>query len=426
MSGGKSMFEPNKRLGYESALDIPTIREMVEQLQGMKKLTWFVGRKHRAEVVRLEAQVRLYVAQIDAFYELLSDRHWIFHDQLNMEKVGDLILLDGAAAEESLIDQYRDPESLRFMMMGLNGLDAMVPRMELVRKAQEDYEAGRYYAVVLVLLAVMDGFVNDVETAQRKGLHAREPEEMAAWDSVVGHHRGLAHAHSNFTRSSRKTSGGPLYDLERHGIVHGMLVNFDNVVVATKAWNRLFAVADWARSLEKQKADSEPKPQTSWRELFKQIVHNEETKRAIAAWHPSVVRAADDGFDADEVVLRTKALFDAWRASNYGAIAGFLSPRVAEDTVAKTAGAVREQYAEFELKSANVEQASYEAAAVCVIDAVLQVACFGEDEPKQRRARVRWIRETEDGSPAAPNVEGTWKLFVWGPWEIVTLDAGGA
>jgi hypothetical protein len=59
---------------------------------------------------------------------------------------------------------------------------------------------------VLLLLSVMDGFVNDVDASRRRGLHARGPDEMVAWDSVVGHHLGLTHAHAGFTKTFKRTS----------------------------------------------------------------------------------------------------------------------------------------------------------------------------------------------------------------------------
>ncbi len=82
----------------------------------------------------------------------------------------------------------------------------MRPRIPLLQMALVDYESGRFYSTVLVLLSVMDGFVNDLDTAQRKGLHARSPEDMVAWDSVVGHHLGLSHAHQSFIKGHYKTS----------------------------------------------------------------------------------------------------------------------------------------------------------------------------------------------------------------------------
>ncbi|MBK9343935.1 MAG: hypothetical protein IPN07_13140 [Dehalococcoidia bacterium] len=99
---------------------------------------------------------------------------------------------------------------------------------------------------MLHLIAVMDGFVNDFEPGERQGLHSRQPGEMAAWDSVVGHHMGLTHAMATFTKTIKKRVGDEVFELHRHGIMHGSVVRFDNVVVATKAWNMLFAVADWA------------------------------------------------------------------------------------------------------------------------------------------------------------------------------------
>lgn len=49
----------------------------------------------------------------------------------------------------------------------------------MLQKVLVDYAAGRFYSTVLVLLTVIDGFVNDLDTAQRKGLHARSPEDTS-------------------------------------------------------------------------------------------------------------------------------------------------------------------------------------------------------------------------------------------------------
>ncbi len=120
------------------------------------------------------------------------------------------------------------------MVMRLNGLEAMRPRLDLTRKALADYQSGRHYAVVLVLLSVMDGFVNDFEPATRRGIHTRTPEEMDAWDSVVGHHIGLSSAHRSFTKTIKATRTEEVHDLHRHGLVHGTVVNFDNVFVSMR------------------------------------------------------------------------------------------------------------------------------------------------------------------------------------------------
>lgn len=80
---------------------------------------------------------------------------------------------------------------------------------------------------------------------------------MVAWDSVTGHHLGLRHAHQSFIKGFYKTDTTKVTDLFRNGIMHGSLVDFDNERVAAKAWNRLFAVSDWAEAQKRRENTTE-------------------------------------------------------------------------------------------------------------------------------------------------------------------------
>lgn len=384
---------------------------MLEQIQGMKLLTRFVARKERAKLVALEREVEEHVAAVDRFYELLGNRHWIFHDSLNLERVKALLDLEPDEAERGLIEMYRDPEWFRFMQMGLRRFPAMQDRMDLVEKAARDYSEDRFYACVLVLLTVMDGFVNDLDPARRRGLHTRDADELAAWDTVVGHHMGLTNAHSTFTRGTYKTSTEPLYELQRHGIVHGMLVNYNNIIVATKAWNRLFAVADWATSIEKKNKPKEPDP--SWREIIRQIGRNDAAKKALAEWKPRKLHADDPSFGVEEVCARAESYLDAWRRQNYGVMGTSISPRLAEETPNTTAGMIRSEFEAWQLDDYTFIAADFTAPAVCEIDVDLLID--GRAQP----AQMRWIREDTKGDAAMPNEPGTWYLFLWGPWALL-------
>jgi hypothetical protein len=396
---------------YVSAADLPSVAEMLEQIRGMKLLTRVVARDQREGLLKIESQVRDIVRVVDGFYDLLGPRHWIFHESLNLEKVKELLKAPVDEAEQKLIALYQDSETLHFLIRSLRRFSEMDSRMALIEKAASDYEARRFYATALVLLTVMDGFVNDLDPASRRGLHTRDADELAAWDSIVGHHMGLTNAHNTFTTSTRKTSDEPLFELQRHGIIHGTLTNFDNVIVATKAWNRLFAVADWATSVEKQKTP--PAPEPTWREILTKIAANERAKKALAAWHPRSVDAEEPGFQDEDVCQRTHAYLTAWASKNYGAMARYISPRVADETQSKTAGMIREACSLHALNGFKLKRASFEAAAACEIDVDLVL----DSEPQF--ARMRWIRETADGSPATPDVEGEWFLFLWEPWAMI-------
>jgi hypothetical protein len=393
------MTERNAQPGrYESARDLPSIAELLEQIQGIKLLSRVVGRKHRKQILEIESQVKELVAVVDRFYDLLGNRHWIFHDRLHVDKIKALLDLPPEEAEKALINEiYRDAEWLRFMTMGLRKFPEMQVRMDLVEKAAQDYREDRFYASALVLLTVMDGFVNDLDPSHRRGLHTREADELAAWDTVVGHHMGLRNAHTTFTTGIYKTSSEPVYELHRNGIIHGMLVNYDNIIVATKAWNRLFAVADWATSIENEKKPKEPEP--SWGDIFRKTARSAAAKKALDEWRPKNVAANNPDFYDEDVCVRAKTYLDSWKRQNYGAMAALISPQLGEGE-------------SFQLDDYTLVAADFEASAVCEIEVELVI------EGEQRDARMRWIREGADGMAATPNEPGTWYLYLWGPWAM--------
>jgi len=383
---------------------------MLQQIEGGKLLTRFIARDQRATLVELERQVRQHVTVIDRFYAVLGPRNWIAHDELPMpllEAIGGMAADD---AERQLIGYYRDPENLERLSRRLSHPELRV-RSPLIERAKSEFVSGRFNTCVLLLLGVMDGFVNDVDASRRRGLHARDPDEMVAWDSVGGHHLGLAHAHASFTKTFKKTSTDEIRELYRHGIVHGMLVNYDNEYVGAKAWNRLCAVRDWATSM--RKAAEPPKPQPSFMDTIRKIDHNRRTREALDAWAPSEVIAGGEGFDTDAVVVASRAYLDGWMTRNYGAMGALVAQMVAEDTPGKTAGMVRETFAEELLAGYQLQRVSHTAAAVAIVDVILRIG------GKEMEGAMRWIRHGEDGTAVAPNEAGRWALMSWTKWGMI-------
>ena len=395
---------------YGSAADIPSIADMLQTIEGGKLLTRFIARDQRVKLVELERQVRQHVAVIDRFYAVLGPRNWIVHDELPMPLLEAIRGMAADDAERQLIGHYQDPENLERLTRRLSHPELRV-RSPLIERAKTEFLSERYNTCVLLLLGVMDGFVNDVDASRRRGLHARDPDEMVAWDSVVGHHLGLAHAHASFTKTFKKTSTDEVRELYRHGIVHGMLVNYDNEYVGAKAWNRLCAVRDWATSM--RKAAEAPKPQPSFMESMRKIDHNRRTREALDGWAPSEVCAGGEGFETDAAVVASRAYLDGWMRRNYGAMGALVAGLVAEDTPGKTAGMLREALGEEHLTGYELKRVSHIAAAVAIVDVLLQV---GDEEIE---GAMRWIRHGEDGMAAAPNEPGRWGLMSWTKWGMI-------
>jgi len=405
------MASPEAPDPYRSARDLPTVAEMLQQLSGFKALTLVVARDQRAPLKTIERELNELVETVDGFYDLLGPRHWIFHDNLDAKFVKGLLAKPADEAERVLIEHYQDLDELGSLIGRLHHFPEMQARMRLIERAREDYEAGRYDSTVLLLISVMDGFVNDVDKDPRRGLHARNDDEMSAWDSVVGHHLGLSRAHRTFTKRFSKTSDEEVLELYRNGIVHGMLTNFNNPVVATKAWNRLFAVADWALSRERQAIPPEPQP--SFGEVIGQLADTRRAKKALDAWSAKTLTPDDPDFEDEPVYRLAAKVLDAWESKNYGRMAAQLASLTREETVSQSAGRVRDEYEPVELGDFRIVQLDFQAPVICEVDAELTI------DGKSKLARMRWIREDDDGKPAIPGHEdGEWRFMSWGPFAM--------
>lgn len=198
--------DPRPPAPYGSARDLPSYRELAEQLRGAKLLTRFIARDQRANVLMVEEQLNHLTDVVDRFYERLGERHWVFHDTLSVSAVENLLDTTStpASAEKALIELYRDPGNAAFWIQRLRAVDGLRERFHQIERAREHYDAEQYDSAVLQLISVMDGFVNDFEPSRRRVLASREPDEMTAWDSVVGHHMGLTNALKAFTRTLKK------------------------------------------------------------------------------------------------------------------------------------------------------------------------------------------------------------------------------
>jgi ASC-1-like (ASCH) protein len=408
---GKSSKGPNKPSAYGSAADLPSYRELAQQIRGFKLLTLFFARRQRREILEIERQMKRLTRVVDDFYERLGPRNWIFHDMLSVDRIEQLLAEtpDAESAEECLIQMYRDPETMKWWMMRLRSYQGLRERLHQIERAFAHYNAGQWDSCVLHLIAVMDGFVNDFEPGERQGLHSRQPDEMAAWDSVVGHHMGLTHAMATFNKTIKKRVDDEVFELQRHGIMHGTIVRFDNVVVATKAWNMLFAVADWATATTK--AADPKKPEPSWGETWSTVKRRAAYKKYQRGFTATTVEASDPSFATDEVVARASEFLDAWERGRWGIVAKFTPPMLrAPGSDGQTAREAKDTFEAHGLTDWTITSLTYDQASTAEIKAQARV----NDELMD--VRFRMVFWSLDGNVGIPHRdEGNWSLAVWAP-----------
>ncbi|MDQ6701477.1 MAG: hypothetical protein M3Z36_14955, partial [Acidobacteriota bacterium] len=317
--------------------DIPSVRKLDKELQqfsDLKKalpvLAPFLTlagvdvskvEKPLHQLTHHQAEFAALVKMIDRFNELFSSRGWIAYDSLNTEVSKSAIAAADAGsitrAEEILV-RYYSADQVAIQLRGLMGLKSFRPRIRLAELALTDYREGRLHASVPVVLALLDGMVNDLGN---QGFFSQNVD-LTAWDSIASCNSGLNELKNLLFKPRKKTTEESIELPYRNGIHHGMDLGYDTSLVAAKCWAALFAAADWARRIEQGTKDApEQEPEPTWPDVLKQLKQNDEDKARLDSWtprRPEVMSQPGKNLpDSPETALLE--FLNAWKGGNYGA-----------------------------------------------------------------------------------------------------------
>ena len=210
-----------------------------------------------------------------------------------------------------------------------------------------------------------------------------------------------------FNKTVKKRIDEEVFEVHRHGIVHGSVVNFDNVVVATKAWNMLFAVADWAQATDKA-AEPPPTP-TTWGTLWSQIQRHSHHQRYRDQFVPSELAAGDADFNSYDVVARANGFLKAWQHQRWGLVAEFAPPPSGK-TAKQSAADAKRLLQRDTLTAYTIQTVKLDVASAAEIQAQVQL------NGNFREVRFRMVLYTPDGELGLPcEPEASWYLATWMP-----------
>lgn len=407
----------------------PTCAELLKNAQGMDALSKVVaffeklGIKNKniseafKQVPNLVSKTQELVNMPDRFNELFSKKGWIAYESLNFELMSKAVKLADEGkfkeANELIVEHYNE-DTLKWGLTFMKALEEYRIRDHLAQKAKEDYLEGRYHACVPVVLAIIDGIVNDVE---QKGFFA-EGVDLTAWDSIAAHSTGLQELSRLFNSPRKKTTTEKITVPYRHGILHGRDLGFDNKIVAAKAWATLFVIRDWALAIRQgKKHPKEKEPEPSFIEVLKSYAKTQEQKKKLEAWKP---RDLTPGKDFPEAGLPehyennspeyTLSLFlHYWEKSNYGKMASLIKTFV-DAPLSKRAGEIREQFQGKILTGFKLVKINDLAAAMTEISLELDIQY--EERRITKEIGVRIINEDQNGNPVIRGESG-------GNWLII-------
>lgn len=88
-------------------------------------------------------------------------------------------------------------------------------------------------------------------------------------------------------------------------------MNYNNAVVATKAWNLLHATVDWSVASKKKLDDENKPPSLGWRETLSMLAEHGRMKKARGEFVPWTVDSADGEFLKNDVVQAASEFIEA-------------------------------------------------------------------------------------------------------------------
>jgi hypothetical protein len=265
--------------------DNPSMKNLLEPLQLLISLET----SSHAPLTQLHNEAVKIASLPDQFNKVFADKGWIAYESMcldTMERALATEKNDGLAVAEDLLVNYYNEDILNVGIKRFYGHPKFYKRMRLVELAKVDYLAERYHACIPLLLALLDGIVNDVSGSV--GFFA-EKGDLKAFDSIAGHHSGLAVLAKIMSVGRNKTNENSINIPFRNGILHGRDLAFDTRLVAAKCWGTLFAARDWAGALADSKAEEQSEVEIDAEQLIEKVTKTSELQKAIEDWKPRVL-----------------------------------------------------------------------------------------------------------------------------------------
>jgi hypothetical protein len=341
----------------------------------------------------------------DRFNDHFSARGWVIYESMKLDVIKQAVSLADAGnideAEQILVDYY-SPKTVRFWLQMMWQIKAFHPRMRLAKLALKDYEEDRYHASIPVVLALMDGLVNELNGG--RGFFA-DDTELEAWDSIAAHKKGLVELGGIFKKGRNKTRTEEITIPYRNGILHGNDLRYDNRMVAAKTWAALFAVREWAIKAEKGKlTEPPPKPKTTFSETIARLIQNQENKRLLKQWQPRSLLVGKDlpatgeleNYAIGSPEQKLVEFLTLWRKKNYGHMVACVpnERKISASAMPKT---IRDIYGDTDLVGFEIIEIVDRAAAVTEIRTNLKYRRNGHEMEKEHLFRLLYLDENGRG-----------------------------
>jgi len=206
----------------------------------------------------------------DRFNKVFIPRGWVFTAYTSTESAEDALEIEESkgieVAEEYLEDYYE--ENWWFLSLRLFaemkrcpqiGLQMAVARQELIELAWQDHKDKRYHASVLVVAAQIDGIAKDL--TGKTFYSKKDTSHLQANETLASDPSALPELAKALSRKRDNTSNEQLNKLERHGVLHGRDLGYNNRRVSTQAFATLLSLTELIEAITKGEQFKMPEPE---------------------------------------------------------------------------------------------------------------------------------------------------------------------
>lgn len=290
-------------------------------------------------------------------------------------------------------------------------------RIRFLENALNDYKNEKFYAVIPILLMMIDGIVSDLD---KYGIHSSK-NELQAWDMFDVENESLKIIKDVFTKGRKKTTVERIPYPYRNGVLHGRDLGYDTKKNAILAWAYLFAVVDF---LSNKKSENKRKEEylkdtqkISFGEILKKMNENEETQKNIEKWKARNITSEDiekvhkNCEDISKPECTVYRYLSYLKQKNYGNMVKneYRTDIITEENYGIFAKRVREKFDSIELLDFKIVNIVDSAPAITLINVELDLLYYGKKEKKNYE--IRCIIQSDKKTAIHGDKDGIWKIM---------------
>lgn len=203
------------------------------------------------EIAEWEEQANSLRTLPDRFNKKFLPRGWVYTANTSTEaaeKALEIEQSEGIEAAEDYLEDYYEEHwwflSMRFFteLKRCQQVKEAVARQKLIERAWDDHVQKRYHATVPLITAQIEGIIQDL--TGKTFYNKKDTEHLSANETLASDPSALPELAKMMSKPRTQTTSEPLDVPQRHGVLHGRDLGYDNRRTSSKAFATILSLTE--------------------------------------------------------------------------------------------------------------------------------------------------------------------------------------